>query len=150
MIGQLGRGATVALLFHSALIQALTFLIRPAATYRALELDVPDYALGALAASYAVVPLLLAIPTGGLVDRLGEKRLILAGSLVVLSSAVFLLFYGTSSSEAPCWARGSSPAWWASRRWWPTTPSPRDLIRASGTLPSPRPWARPQARWPYR
>lgn len=96
MIGQLGRGATVALLFHSALIQALTFLIRPAATYRALELDVPDYALGALAASYAVVPLLLAIPTGGLVDRLGEKRLILAGSLVVLSSAVFLLFYGTS------------------------------------------------------
>ena len=96
MIGQLGRGATAALLFHSALIQALTFLIRPAATYRALELDVPDYALGALAASYAVVPLLLAIPTGGLVDRLGEKRLILAGSLVVLSSAVFLLFYGTS------------------------------------------------------
>jgi MFS family permease len=96
MIDQLGRRSSLALLIHSALIQAVTFLVRPAATYRALELDVPDFALGLLAASYAVFPLLLAIPTGGLVDRLGERRLMAAGSAVVLCSSSFLLLWGTS------------------------------------------------------
>jgi len=96
MIDQLGRRSATALLIQSALIQAVTFLVRPAATYRALELDVPDFALGLLAASYAVFPLLLAVPTGGLVDRLGERRLMAVGAAVTLSSSVFLLFWGTS------------------------------------------------------
>jgi len=96
MIGELGRRSATALLVHSALIQAVTFLVRPAATYRALELDVPDFALGLLAASYAVFPLLLAVPTGGLVDRLGERRLMAIGSGVVLACSAFLLLWGSS------------------------------------------------------
>lgn len=96
MIGELGRRSATALLIHSALIQAVTFLVRPATSYRALELDVPDYGLGILAASYAVFPLLLAVPTGGLVDRLGERRLMAIGSAVVLACSSFLLFWGTS------------------------------------------------------
>ena len=96
MIGELGRRSATALLLHSALIQAVTFLVRPAATYRALELDVPDFALGLLAASYAVFPLLLAVPTGGLVDRLGERRLMGIGSAVVLACSAFLLLWGSS------------------------------------------------------
>ncbi|MFE4194830.1 MFS transporter [Paenarthrobacter sp. NPDC056912] len=96
MIGELGRRSSTALLVHSALIQAVTFLVRPAATYRALELDVPAFALGLLAASYAVFPLLLALPIGGLVDRLGERRLMAIGSAVVLGCSAFLLFWGTS------------------------------------------------------
>ncbi|MBP2268910.1 MFS family permease [Pseudarthrobacter sp. PvP004] len=96
MIGELGRRSSTALLVHSALIQAVTFLVRPATTYRALELDVPGFALGLLAASYAVFPLLLALPIGGLVDRLGERRLMAIGSAVVLGCSAFLLFWGTS------------------------------------------------------
>jgi MFS family permease len=96
MIGELGRRSATALLTHSALIQAVTFLVRPAATYRALELDVPGFALGLLAASYAVFPLLLAVPTGGLVDRLGERRLMAIGSGVVLGCSAFLLLWGSS------------------------------------------------------
>ncbi|MFC9769840.1 MULTISPECIES: MFS transporter [unclassified Pseudarthrobacter] len=96
MIGELGRRSATALLLHSALIQAVTFLVRPAATYRALELDVPGFALGLLAASYAVFPLLLAVPTGGLVDRLGERRLMAIGSGVVLACSAFLLFWSSS------------------------------------------------------
>ncbi|MBO1267919.1 MFS transporter [Arthrobacter cavernae] len=96
MIGELGRRSSAALLVHSALIQAVTFLVRPATTYRALELDVPGFALGLLAASYAVFPLLLAVPTGSLVDRLGERRLMAIGSAVVLACSAFLLFWGTS------------------------------------------------------
>lgn len=96
MIGELGRRSSTALLFHSALIQAVTFLVRPATTYRALELDVPGFALGLLAASYAVFPLLLALPIGGLVDRLGERRLMAVGAAVVLGCSAFLLFWGSS------------------------------------------------------
>jgi MFS family permease len=96
MIGELGRRSSTALLIHSALIQAVTFLVRPATSYRALELDVPGFALGLLAASYAVFPLLLALPIGGLVDRLGERRLMAIGSAVVLGCSAFLLFFGTS------------------------------------------------------
>ncbi|GAA2852331.1 MFS transporter [Paenarthrobacter ilicis] len=96
MIGELGRRSSTALLVHSALIQAVTFLVRPAATYRALELDVPAFALGVLAASYAVFPLLLALPIGGLVDRLGERRLMAIGSAVVMACSAFLLLWGTS------------------------------------------------------
>jgi MFS family permease len=96
MIGELGRRSATALLTHSALIQAVTFLVRPAATYRALELDVPGFALGLLAASYAVFPLLLAVPTGGLVDRLGERRLMAVGSAVVLACSTFLFLWGSS------------------------------------------------------
>ncbi|VXB96355.1 MFS transporter [Arthrobacter sp. 9V] len=96
MIGELGRRSSTALLIHSALIQAVTFLVRPATTYRALELDVPGFALGLLAASYAVFPLLLALPIGGLVDRLGERRLMAIGAAVVLGCSAFLLFWGTS------------------------------------------------------
>ncbi|MET4539407.1 MFS family permease [Arthrobacter bambusae] len=96
MIGELGRRSSTALLIHSTLIQAVTFLVRPATTYRALELDVPGFALGLLAASYAVFPLLLALPIGGLVDRLGERRLMAVGAAVVLGCSAFLLFWGTS------------------------------------------------------
>ncbi len=96
MIGELGRRSSIALLIHSALIQAVTFLVRPATSYRALELDVPGFALGLLAASYAVFPLLLALPIGGLVDRLGERRLMAIGSAVVLGCSAFLLFFGTT------------------------------------------------------
>jgi MFS family permease len=96
MIGELGRRSATALLLHSALIQAVTFLVRPAATYRAIELDVPGFALGLLAASYAVFPLILAVPTGGLVDRLGERRLMAIGSGVVLACSAFLLLWGSS------------------------------------------------------
>ncbi|MDQ0870999.1 MFS family permease [Arthrobacter sp. V1I9] len=96
MIGELGHRSATALLLHSALIQAVTFLVRPAVTYRALELDVPGFALGLLAASYAVFPLLLAVPTGGLVDRLGERRLMAIGAAVVLGCSTFLLIWGSS------------------------------------------------------
>lgn len=75
---------------HATLTQVVTFVLRPTATYRAIELDVPAAWLGALAACFAVVPLLLAFPTGQAVDRFGERRVMLAGSvLFVAAAAVF-------------------------------------------------------------
>ncbi|MWV48455.1 MFS transporter [Rathayibacter sp. VKM Ac-2803] len=86
--------STSALLVHATLIQAVAFLLRPAAVYQAIQLDVPAFALGALGASFAVVPLLIALPVGGLVDRVGARIVMAGGSAVTVASAVVLLLAG--------------------------------------------------------
>jgi MFS family permease len=84
------------LLVQSALTQALTFVLRPTISYRALELDVAAAWLGLLSASFALVPLVLAVPSGQAVDRLGERRVMLAGSTVIVTSGVSFVFLGDS------------------------------------------------------
>ncbi|MGC5172159.1 MFS transporter [Microbacterium sp. DT81.1] len=91
-----GRGSVTALLAHSALIQTIVFLVRPSMTYQAIALDVPIFALGALAATFALVPLALAVPAGGWVDRFGERLLMLVGSATVILATVVLLLAGTT------------------------------------------------------
>ncbi|WKK73015.1 MFS transporter [Rathayibacter oskolensis] len=86
--------STSALLVHATLIQAVAFLLRPAAVYQAIQLEVPAFALGALGASFAVVPLLIALPVGGLVDRAGARVVMACGSAVTLASAAVLLLAG--------------------------------------------------------
>lgn len=84
------------LLAGSALVQAATFLLRPAATYEALDLGAPAFTLGVLAAAFAVVPLFLAVPLGRRVDIFGERGTMVTGTVViVLASALFL--FGPSS-----------------------------------------------------
>jgi MFS family permease len=93
--GSPGRRLLIVLLVHSALTQVITFVVRPAATYRAIELDVPSAWLGALGASFAVVPLLLAVPSGQATDRFGERRVMLAGSVLMAASGLVLaMFWG--------------------------------------------------------
>lgn len=90
-----GRRLLGLLLLHSALTQIVTFALRPTSAYRAIELDVPAAWLGALTASFAVVPLLLAVPSGQATDRFGERRVMLVGAaLIAASGAVFLSEWG--------------------------------------------------------
>lgn len=85
-----GRTLLGLLLLHSVITQVITFVLRPTSAYRALELDVPTAWLGALTASFAVVPLVLAVPSGQATDRFGERRVMLVGAvLMALSGAVF-------------------------------------------------------------
>jgi MFS family permease len=90
-----GRRLLALLLLHSAVTQVITFVLRPTSAYRALELDVPTAWLGALTASFAVVPLVLAVPSGQATDRFGERRVMLVGAvLMTLAGAVFALERG--------------------------------------------------------
>jgi MFS family permease len=90
-----GRRLLALLLVHSALTQVVTFVLRPTSAYRAIELDVPAAWLGALTASFAVVPLLLAVPSGQATDRFGERRVMIIGSvLIAASGALFLTEWG--------------------------------------------------------
>ena len=82
------------LLAHATLTQLITFVLRPATTYRALELGVPPSLLGVLSGSFALVPLVLALPAGHIVDRLGERRVMLAGSLLMCAAGTVLLALG--------------------------------------------------------
>jgi MFS family permease len=82
------------LLGHAVLIQVVTFLLRPAISYRALELGVPATWLGIISGSFAVAPLVLAIPSGRMTDRRGERPMMVLGSGLVLVAALVLLLWG--------------------------------------------------------
>ncbi|MFR9731162.1 MFS transporter [Saccharopolyspora sp. MS10] len=87
---------TWVLLAHAVLTQLVTFVLRPATSYRALELDVPASWLGVLSGSFALVPLLLALPAGHVVDRLGERRVMVAGGVLLCASGASFLVLGDS------------------------------------------------------
>jgi MFS family permease len=76
---------------HTLLFQAVTFLLRPTAAYRAIELGVSAAWLGLLVAAFALVPLLLALPAGDLADRYGESAVMIAGALVMAAAALLLV-----------------------------------------------------------
>jgi MFS family permease len=65
-------------------------LIRPMVSYRALELGADTAEIGFLAASYAALSFLVAVPTGQWVDRLGETRFLVAGGILVTATALWL------------------------------------------------------------
>ncbi|HEY9350711.1 MAG TPA: MFS transporter [Acidothermales bacterium] len=88
----IARRQTLLLLAHTALTQIVVFVLRPTTAYRAIELDVPAAGLGVLSASFALAPLVLALPSGQFVDRFGEKRVMLAGSAILcLAGALFIV-----------------------------------------------------------
>jgi MFS family permease len=61
--------------------------VRPMVSYRALELGAPASQLGVVAASYAVLSFLVAVPVGRWVDRLGEYRFLLSGAALIAAVA---------------------------------------------------------------
>ncbi|WP_207783942.1 MFS transporter, partial [Micromonospora globispora] len=91
-----GRAQAALLLAHTIVVQAVTFMLRPASAYRALELDVPGARLGLLGASFAIAPLVLAVPSGHAVDRFGERRIVLAGSALLAASGLCFVLLADS------------------------------------------------------
>jgi MFS family permease len=81
---------------NTLVVQAVTFVLRPAAVYRAIELDVPAQWLGALAASFAIVPLILAIPSGHAADRFGERQVLLTGAVLTFVATIGFVTLGDS------------------------------------------------------
>lgn len=93
---------TSVLLAHSVVTQLITFVLRPTMSYRALELGVPPAGLGALAASFAIAPLVLALPAGHLVDRVGERRVMVGGALCMSASGLAFLALGEHVAGLLC------------------------------------------------
>lgn len=83
------------LLLAGLLSQTVVGLARPMASYRALELDVTPAMLGAVGASYALLPLLGALPAGRRSDTLGGARVARVGLVVEAAAACWLPFAGS-------------------------------------------------------
>jgi MFS family permease len=92
------------LIAHTVLVQTLTFLLRPATSYRALELGVTPAWLGVVSASFAVVPLLLALLVGRWTDRYGEGPTLVAGGVLALLSAAGFALLGGSVPALVGWS----------------------------------------------
>jgi MFS family permease len=78
------------LLLVATLLQAATAVVRPMASYRALEIGMPASSLGIVAAAFAVAPVVFALSIGRRIDRHGEFPF-LAVSTVGLAAAAILI-----------------------------------------------------------
>ena len=94
--GQPRRAWMVPFFANTVLVQVITFVLRPVAIYRAIELDVPLHWLGALGASFAVVPLLLAVSAGHATDRFGERRVMGVGAGLNLMATLAFSAFGST------------------------------------------------------
>ena len=117
---------------NTLLVQAITFVLRPTAIYRAIELDVPAQWLGALGASFAIVPLVLAVPSGPRRRPL-RRTTRHARGLGAHGHRRRRMFVtarrrrrGDSCWPASRWASVTCARWSANKRWSPTAP-PRAL-----------------------
>ncbi|HEX2159282.1 MAG TPA: MFS transporter, partial [Actinomycetes bacterium] len=72
--GWLGR-----ILVALVLTQAATFLARPVTSYRALALGADERVIGLITASFAVLPLVVAVPLGRVADRRRPVGMLAAG-----------------------------------------------------------------------
>jgi MFS family permease len=82
--------------FGRALLTALLMItavnaVRPMVSYRALHLGATSFQLGLVAASYALLSILIAVPTGRWVDRVGESRFLLSGAALIAVVACALI-----------------------------------------------------------
>ena len=93
MIGRSANSWLWALLVNVALAQASIYVMRPMITYRALENGASGYEIGLIAAIYALLPLLIAVPMGRWVGKFGEIPLLFIGcfSFIILGVAFTFL-----------------------------------------------------------
>ncbi|WP_210509078.1 MFS transporter [Naasia sp. SYSU D00057] len=72
-------------------MQVLTYAFRPATSYALLDADASPAVLGAFGAIFALPALALALPSGRLVDRWGERRTAIAGGVLLVAASVIAL-----------------------------------------------------------
>ncbi|HEV2894568.1 MAG TPA: MFS transporter [Actinomycetota bacterium] len=85
------------------LTQAASFLARPVTSYRALALGADERVIGLITASFAVIPLLVAVPLGRAADRRRPVGM-LAGGVVILVASFVLLGLAGSLAELALWS----------------------------------------------
>ena len=86
----------VPLVLNSAIIQAVYAIMRVTTSYRAIELGLPVILLGAISATFAILPVFLAVRLGRFMDRGNDAQACWIGAvLMVLACAGFCLWAGS-------------------------------------------------------
>ena len=83
-------GLIVPLFLHCLFLQAMLPLVRGGTTYRAVELDLSVVWIGVIGASFSLLPIVLAIPLGKLMDRGHDSRAAQIGAILMCAGAVLL------------------------------------------------------------
>ncbi|NBE92314.1 MFS transporter [Nonomuraea sp. KC401] len=87
-----GRVFWPLLVVHAILVQVISYGLRPSLSYAVIELGYGSVWLAVLAAMFALPPLILAVATGRLVDRVGERpSMVIGGAALTGASAVALV-----------------------------------------------------------
>jgi MFS family permease len=81
---------------HAVLVQIVSYGLRPAISYAILDLGHGPVWLGVATAAFAVPPLLLAVPAGRLVDRVGERPSLVLGALAFVGAGLIAAFVGAT------------------------------------------------------
>jgi predicted MFS family arabinose efflux permease len=86
----------VPLLLNTALVQAVTAVIRITTSYRAIELNLSVVWLGVIAATFALFPIFIAVSVGRFIDRGHDAVTAWIGSAVLALSAVGFTFWSSA------------------------------------------------------
>ena len=97
------KGSYRLLLIHAVLIQLASFVVRPAATYRALELNVNPAYVGVIIASFALVPLFVSVFIGRAADKGYNSQVLVSGSIILIFVGIGFLFFTNSIPELVFW-----------------------------------------------
>ena len=84
--------ALTLVLSHAVVLQAIVFAMRPTLSYAVLDNGASPALLGALSAAFAVPALLLALPAGHAIDRIGEQPALLLGAVCLIVAAAIAVF----------------------------------------------------------
>ena len=74
-------------------------LVRGGTSYRAIETDISVIWIGVIGASFSLLPIVLAIPFGKIMDRGHDARSAQVGALFMLAGALVLYFFPGSRAE---------------------------------------------------
>ena len=86
----------VPLVLNSAIIQAVYAIMRVTTSYRAIELDLPVIWIGVISATFAILPIFLAVWVGRFMDRGNDAQACWIGAaLMVVACAGFRYWAGS-------------------------------------------------------
>jgi MFS family permease len=83
------------LLIFTTLIATSVFGARPMVSYVALSLGAGPTEIGLIASSFAILAIVGAIPLGRLIDRIGERPIMIAGGVICSLTCLALPFLGS-------------------------------------------------------
>lgn len=78
--------------FNTLMIQGGIYVVRPIVSYKSVELGADAAMVGLIGATFALAPLIFAIRIGSLVDKGKSGLALLAGSLILAITTIWLLF----------------------------------------------------------
>jgi MFS family permease len=91
------------LLTHAAFLQISSYIARPAAIYKAIELEINPAYIGAMAISFSILPLLLSVFVGRASDNGHNSKVLICGSILMIIVGIGFLSFSDSIIWLQVW-----------------------------------------------